>query len=320
MPSSRITGSSSSRLASRSPLGTRPLEDRGRGLPRHLRLHPRQPSRAGAAAAALTRRGQLLRRTGNPGCARTPWAGRVSLLRTRRPGDGRLDSQWFRTQHRRHLQCARQRGRDDAASGTRLRSLAWRRRWIDPVSLRHPCPGAGGGLMPAVIDRSALAAVALDEEEYGAIVGAIGRDPNDLEIGMFGALWSEHCAYKTSKALLRQLPTEGPHVLQGPGENAGAVDIGDGLAVVFKIESHNHPSAIEPYQGAATGVGGILRDVFTMGARPVAILDSLRFGAFDDPRTQYLLGGVIGGIGHYGNCLAGEERLIWRDADGSIQF
>src|SRR5436305_2193808 len=268
-----------------------------------LLLHPRQPSRAGVADPDLTRRGQLLRRTGNPGCARTQWAGRVSLLRTGRPGDGRLQSQWFRTEHRRHLQCARQRGRHDAASGTRLRSLAWRRRWIDPVSLRHPCPGAGGGLMPAVIDRSALAAVALDEEEYGAIVGAIGRDPNDLEIGMFGALWSEHCAYKTSKALLRQLPTEGPHVLQGPGEIAGAVDIGDGLAVVFKIESHNHPSAIEPYQGAATGVGGILRDVFAMGARPIAILNALRFGPLEEGRNRHLFQGVVAGIGGYGNCF-----------------
>src|SRR5436305_8112544 len=157
--------------------------------------------------------------------------------------------------------------------------------------------------MPAVIDRSALAAVALNEEEYGAIVGAIGRDPNDLEIGMFGALWSEHCAYKTSKALLRQLPTEGPHVLQGPGENAGIVDVGDGLAVVFKIESHNHPSFIEPYHGAATGVGGILRDVFTMGARPIASLNSLRFGAIDHPRTAYLVKGVVAGIGGYGNCV-----------------
>src|SRR2546421_8805840 len=131
--------------------------------------------------------------------------------------------------------------------------------------------------MAAVIDRSALAAVALNAEEYGAIVRAIGRDPNDLELGMFGALWSEHCSYKTSKALLRQLPTEGPQVVQGPGENAGAIDIGDGLAVVFKIESHNHPSAVEPYQGAATGVGGILRDVFAMGARPVAIPDAPPF-------------------------------------------
>ena len=157
--------------------------------------------------------------------------------------------------------------------------------------------------MAAVIHRSALAAVALNTAEYGAIVRALGRDPNDLELGMFGALWSEHCAYKTSRALLRQLPTEGPHVLQGPGENAGAVDIGDGLAVVFKIESHNHPSAIEPYQGAATGVGGILRDVFAMGARPIAILDALRFGSLDSGHGRHLFQGVVAGIGGYGNCF-----------------
>jgi phosphoribosylformylglycinamidine synthase len=116
-------------------------------------------------------------------------------------------------------------------------------------------------------------------------------------------MWSEHCSYKSSRAFLRQLPTRGPRVLQGPGENAGAVDIGDGLAAVFKIESHNHPSFVEPYEGAATGVGGILRDVFTMGARPVAILDSLRFGSIDHPRTPFLVRGVVGGVGHYGNCI-----------------
>jgi phosphoribosylformylglycinamidine synthase subunit PurL len=157
--------------------------------------------------------------------------------------------------------------------------------------------------MAAVIDRLALAAVALNHDEYQAIVRLLGRDPNALELGMFGALWSEHCSYKTSKPLLRQLPTEGPHVLQGPGENAGAVDIGDGMAVVFKIESHNHPSAIEPYQGAATGVGGILRDVFAMGARPIAILDALRFGPLDEGRNRHLFQGVVGGIGGYGNCF-----------------
>src|ERR1700726_2697394 len=151
--------------------------------------------------------------------------------------------------------------------------------------------------------RAQLDEVALTEDEYRAIVRAIGRDPNDLELGMFGALWSEHCSYKTSKALLRQLPTEGPDVLQGPGENAGVVDIGDGEAVVFKIESHNHPSFIEPYHGAATGVGGIMRDVFTMGARPVAMLNSLRFGSPDHPKTRHLVGGVVTGIGGYGNCV-----------------
>jgi phosphoribosylformylglycinamidine synthase II len=157
--------------------------------------------------------------------------------------------------------------------------------------------------MAVAIKRAQLEAVALTEDEYRAVVRALARVPNELELGMFGALWSEHCSYKTSKALLRQLPTEGPHVLQGPGENAGAVDIGDGLAVVFKIESHNHPSAIEPYQGAATGVGGILRDVFAMGARPIAILDALRFGPLDRGRNRHLFQGVVAGIGGYGNCF-----------------
>jgi phosphoribosylformylglycinamidine synthase subunit PurL len=124
-----------------------------------------------------------------------------------------------------------------------------------------------------------------------------------VELGMLGAMWSEHCSYKHSRKLLKHLPTSGPRVLQGPGENAGVVDIGDGLAVVLKMESHNHPSAVEPFQGAATGVGGILRDIFTMGARPIVLLDSLRFGDPSDPRTGYLLDGVIGGIGHYGNCI-----------------
>ncbi|HEY8678804.1 MAG TPA: phosphoribosylformylglycinamidine synthase subunit PurL [Candidatus Dormibacteraeota bacterium] len=157
--------------------------------------------------------------------------------------------------------------------------------------------------MAVAIRRAELEAVALDEAEYRAIVRLIGRDPSDVELGMFGALWSEHCGYKTSKPLLRQLPTEGPGVLQGPGENAGAVDIGEGLAVVFKIESHNHPSAIEPYEGAATGVGGILRDVFAMGARPIAILDSLRFGPLERNRNRHLFMGVVAGIGGYGNCF-----------------
>ncbi|GIW39999.1 MAG: phosphoribosylformylglycinamidine synthase subunit PurL [Candidatus Binatia bacterium] len=143
----------------------------------------------------------------------------------------------------------------------------------------------------------------LTEFEYGRICEKLGRRPNFVELGMFSVLWSEHCSYKSSRRWLRELPTEGPQVLQGPGENAGAVDIGDGLAAVFKIESHNHPSFVEPYHGAATGVGGILRDVFTMGARPVAILDSLRFGSFDHPRTRYLVRGVVAGIGGYGNCV-----------------
>ena len=148
-----------------------------------------------------------------------------------------------------------------------------------------------------------LAEVALTRAEYVHLVDALGREPNRLELGIVGALWSEHCSYKTSKPMLGTLPTKGPRVLQGPGENAGAVDIGNGLACVFKIESHNHPSAIEPYQGAATGVGGILRDIFTMGARPVALLDSLRFGPLDEPHQRHLFDGVVAGIGGYGNCI-----------------
>ena len=143
----------------------------------------------------------------------------------------------------------------------------------------------------------------LTAEEYRRICTALGRPPNLVELGVFSVMWSEHCSYKSSRVFLKELPTSGPRVLQGPGENAGAIDIGDGLAVVFKMESHNHPSFVEPYQGAATGVGGILRDVFTMGARPIANLNSLRFGSFEHPRTRYLVNGVVGGIGFYGNCI-----------------
>ena len=151
-------------------------------------------------------------------------------------------------------------------------------------------------------DEQRLRAFGLLPAEYTQIVARLGREPNRVELGILGAMWSEHCGYKHSRKPLKLLPTTGPRVLQGPGENAGAVDIGDGLAVVLKMESHNHPSAVEPFQGAATGVGGILRDIFTMGARPVALLDSLRFGDPNEPRTEYLVGGVIGGIAHYGNC------------------
>ncbi len=143
----------------------------------------------------------------------------------------------------------------------------------------------------------------LTADEYDRILTRLGREPTYTELGLFSALWSEHCAYKHSRVFLGRLPTQGPRVLQGPGENAGAIDIGDGWAVVFKMESHNHPSFIEPFQGAATGVGGILRDIFTMGARPIAILDSLRFGDPNDPKTRHLVSGVVSGISWYGNCF-----------------
>src|SRR5947207_1654049 len=147
----------------------------------------------------------------------------------------------------------------------------------------------------------------LSDSEYRKIVSILGREPNYTELGIFSVMWSEHCSYKSSRLHLKKLPTRGKLVLQGPGENAGIIDIGQGYAIAFKIESHNHPSFIEPFQGAATGVGGILRDIFTMGARPIAVLDSLRFGppgdAASGPRNRRILEGVVSGIAHYGNCF-----------------
>ena len=143
----------------------------------------------------------------------------------------------------------------------------------------------------------------LTREEYQRILETLGREPTFTELGIYSVMWSEHCSYKSSRVHLKTLPTTGRRVLQGPGENAGAVDIGDGLAAVFKIESHNHPSFIEPYQGAATGVGGIIRDIFTMGARPIALLNSLRFGSLEDPLVRRTFAGVVAGIAGYGNSI-----------------
>ncbi len=161
----------------------------------------------------------------------------------------------------------------------------------------------------------------LSPEEYERVRTVMGRDPTFTELGVFSAMWSEHCGYKNSKRLLRLLPTKAPWVIQGPGENAGVIDVGDGYALAFKIESHNHPSAVEPYQGAATGVGGILRDIFTMGARPVAVLDSLRFGDLDSGRVRYLFSGVVSGVGDYGNCVGipniGGEVVFDRGYEGN---
>jgi phosphoribosylformylglycinamidine synthase II len=160
-----------------------------------------------------------------------------------------------------------------------------------------------GGAAEPKVTLDLARGLGLTAEEYDRIIQRLGREPSYTELGLFSALWSEHCAYKHSRVFLKRLPQTGPHVLQGPGENAGAVDIGDGWAVVFKVESHNHPSFIEPFQGAATGVGGILRDIFTMGARPIALLDSLRFGDPSDPKTRRLVDGVVSGISWYGNCF-----------------
>lgn len=167
-----------------------------------------------------------------------------------------------------------------------------------------------------------VAAHGLSEEEYARVLGALGREPNLVELGIFSVMWSEHCSYKSSRIHLKKLPTTAPWVICGPGENAGVIDIGDGQAAIFKMESHNHPSYIEPYQGAATGVGGILRDVFTMGARPVANMNALRFGRPDHPKMKHLVQGVVAGIGGYGNCVGvptvGGETNFHKAYDGNI--
>ena len=209
----------------------------------------------------------------------------------------------------RDLQRAAERGWPDASPGTCLRTGSRQRGRAHHLRVRAGRPrgrGADGGgecFGMSAFDKATLDRHGLNDEEYRRIVKALGREPSLTELGIFSVMWSEHCSYKSSRVHLRNLPTTGPRVLQGPGENAGAVDIGDGLAAVFKIESHNHPSFIEPYQGAATGVGGIIRDIFTMGARPIALLNSLRFGNLDDPHVRRNMEGVVAGIAGYGNSI-----------------
>jgi len=174
----------------------------------------------------------------------------------------------------------------------------------------------------STITPEVVAAHGLSPEEYDKVLHALGREPNLVELGIFSVMWSEHCSYKSSRLHLKKLPTEAPWVICGPGENAGVIDIGDGQAAIFKMESHNHPSYIEPYQGAATGVGGILRDVFTMGARPVANMNALRFGRPDHPKMKHLVQGVVAGIGGYGNCVGvptvGGETNFHKAYDGNV--
>ena len=153
------------------------------------------------------------------------------------------------------------------------------------------------------ITKEVIEAHGLTHDEYERVVDILGRTPNLVELGIFSVMWSEHCSYKTTRKWLKSFPTTGPQVICGPGENAGVIDIQDGQAIIFKMESHNHPSFIEPFQGAATGVGGILRDVFTMGARPIALMNSLRFGEPSNPKTRHIVRGVVAGIAHYGNCV-----------------
>src|ERR1700730_13009256 len=264
----------------------------------HIRVHRAR----GDSRAHIARRGQLLRRTGGAFAIGAKRPGRLSLLRCRRSGRAKRKPERVAAQHRRHHQQARQRPWDDAPPRTLRRAGVGQRRRPQALPLCRRPRGEGSGFLSLdMVDSSRLREVALTPEEYRVIVEKLRRPPNAVELGMLGVLWSEHCSYKSSKTLLRRLPSSGASVLQGPGENAGAVEIGQGWAAVFKIESHNHPSAIEPYQGAATGVGGIIRDVIAMGARPIALLDSLRFGPL--PASRHHFEGVVAGIGGYGNCI-----------------
>src|SRR5262245_36496897 len=208
-----------------------------------------------------------------------------------------MESERIRERDRERVQRAPQRRRHDAAPRARVRGAARRRRRAHDFRVDCQCDGG------SMIDAQVLERHGLTPDEYDRIRQFLGREPNLTELGIFSVMWSEHCSYKSSRVHLKTLPTEGPQVLQGPGENAGAVDIGEGLAAVFKIESHNHPSFIEPYQGAATGVGGIIRDIFTMGARPIALMNSLRFGSLTAPGTSRLMEGVVAGIAGYGNSI-----------------
>src|SRR5512141_1716168 len=247
--------------------------------------------------------GELLRGRADLVLPRGAGPGGLPLLRPGRERDEGVQPERLRAEHRRDLQRGRKRPRHDAPPGTVRGGGAGQRRRPPPVRRDGRLARGEAGMKEKPVTPELAREHGLSAVEYGTVLGILGRTPSLTELGIFSVMWSEHCSYKSSRIHLKKFPTKGPRVLQGPGENAGIVDIGDGLAVVFKMESHNHPSFIEPYQGAATGVGGILRDVFTMGARPIASLNSLRFGDPAHPRTAYLLEGVVAGIAGYANCI-----------------
>src|SRR6266536_1677575 len=260
-------------------------------------LHPALRARRRRPDADRAHGRKLHGSAGDADRARVRRADRLPLLRRGGPHHRCREPQRRDRGDRRHIESRRKRRRLDAAPRPVCGRSARQRRRPPDVRVR------GAGARPPMITAELIAEHNLSDEEYSRILKILGREPNLVELGVFSVMWSEHCSYKSSRVHLKNLPTTGPRVLQGPGENAGVVDVGDGLAVAFKMESHNHPSYIEPYKGAATGVGGILRDVFTMGARTVASLKSLRFGDPSHPKTAYLLEGVVAGIAGYGNCM-----------------
>src|SRR4249920_2790098 len=269
-------------------------------------IHARLQCRPGGPRAGGAWRGQLHCRRGNHCAAGRRGACTVPVFLAGRHDRSELEPQRRHQRDRRYSERAGQCTRHDAASGKSRRSRNRPDRRARVICRASRGTGARGVIVipnDVRITPELVAEHGLKPDEYDRILKLIGREPSLTELGIFSAMWNEHCSYKSSKIHLRTLPTKGPWVIQGPGENAGVIDIGDGLACVFKMESHNHPSYIEPYQGAATGVGGILRDVFTMGARPIAALNFLRFGEPRHPKTRHLVSGVVAGIGGYGNSF-----------------
>src|ERR1041385_4128083 len=294
--------------ATATPASGRRLKDASRWRTRGIHCASRRPHLVHESREAEQERRRILRAAGR-GAAQAAARGRPAG----RGGQGAQEALhevpqvWLRPHH------ARVGRSPDRPVHALPRRLVRRRRGggaHENLGAQYPgarVPRRREGCDPEVTDPQITPELVQDhnltQDEYARILAMLGRTPTFPELGIFSALWSEHCSYKHSRPILKTFPTTGPQVVQGPGENAGVLQLPGGWAVAFKIESHNHPSAVEPYQGAATGAGGILRDVFTMGARPVALLNSLRFGRVDEPRNRYLFAGVVRGIGDYGNCV-----------------